>query len=118
MPAISDYQRFIKQKKIGIAKESTTSGSMIAHGGGSEVRYYGPRYASDFIEGGLLKESDIPSQFHRALVAYVLMEYFEGKDPAQSAVWERVWRKKVREGRSLADDDYDAEPVQLRTHDF
>ncbi len=119
MPIISDYEWFVKGKRLGIGKLSTSTGSLTAPGAGSDVRYQGVRLADDFTEGNLTHESEIPSRFHRALIAYVLMTHFEdGGDDKKGVRWERVWGKYLRKGRAVSDGNIKTGPVQLMGHDF
>ena len=119
MPTISDFEWFIKGKQLGIAKQSSSSDSMTAGGGGSIVRYTGPRYPAPFTEGALTQESEIPEQFHRGLVAYVLMTEFEDiGDERGAAIQEKIWKKAVSDGKIMADDDLQTSAVEIRPHTF
>ena len=119
MPTLSDFEWWTKGSDIGIGEWSATSDSVSAPGAGVVIRYYGPRYPDDFEEDNMTQESEIPSQFHKALYAHVLMEFYaeEGDDRA-AARWERIWNRAVREGNAYAFKEKRTGPVLIRPQDF
>lgn len=119
MPTLSGFTWFIKGRQLGIAQESPTTGSMIATTDNIVIDYQGPRYANKLEEDNLLAEPEIPPEFHRALIAYVLMEYFEEQgDIKNYRIWELVWRRKLNRARALASEDLRRGPIHLMRHDF
>ena len=119
MPDLSAFKWWTKENKIGIGQPSSTTAGISAPGKGIVIRYYGPRYPDDFVENNLTQESEIPSQFHRALYAHVLMDFYaeEGDDRA-AARWERIWRRAVRNGNAYAFKEKRTGPVLIRPQDF
>ena len=115
---ISAFEWWIKEGLLGIGQQSSVTGTFSAESSSNEIRYTGPRYADDFT-GALTQESQIPSQFHRALYAHVLMEHFEEQGQIRTArLWERIWGKLVREGRAYAFQDRTSAPINVVPHDF
>lgn len=114
--SISDFEWWVKEGLLGIGQQS--SGAFSPPSDNTEIRYTGPRYPEDFT-GALTQESEIPSQFHRALYAHVLMEHFEEQgQPRTARVWERIWDKLVREGRAYAFQDKTSAPISIVPQDF
>ncbi len=114
--SISNFEWWIKENLLGIGQQSASTFS--APSDDTEIRYTGPRYADAFT-GALTQESEIPSQFHRALYARVLMEHFEEQGQIRAArTWERIWDKLVREGRAYAFQDKTSAPIAVVPQDF
>lgn len=119
MPDLSDFEWWTKGNQIGIGEWSATTDDVSAPGGGVVIRYYGPKYPDDFVEDNPTQESEIPSQFHRALYAHVLMEFYaEEGDDRSSARWERIWRRLVRDGNSYAFKEKRTGPIGVKPQDF
>ena len=116
---ISNFEWWIKENLLGIGQQSASTAAFSAPSDDTEIRYTGPRYADDFIVGTPTQESEIPSQFHRALYARVLMEHFEEQGQLRTArTWERIWDKLVREGRAYAFQDRTGAPIDVVPHDL
>ena len=119
MPTISEYEWFVKNDRLGVGKESSTTSSMIAAGSGSTVRYAGVKLAASFIEGNLTQESEIPKRFHRALVAHVLMTRFEDQgNQKKASLWRTIWNGYKRDAAAQADKGKTDGPVHLKSHDL
>lgn len=119
MPTLSGFKWWTKGGNIGLGQPSSTTDDVSAPGADVVIRYYGSRYPDDFVENNLTQESEIPSQFHRALYAHVLMEFYadEGDDRA-FARWERIWNRTVRKGNAYAFKEKRTGPVHTVPHDF
>lgn len=119
MPTLPGFEWWTKGGDIGIGEWSATSDDVSAPGADVVIRYYGPRYPDDFVENNMTQESEIPSQFHKALYAHVLMEFYaeEGDDRAAGR-WERIWRRAVRDGNAYAFKEKRTGPVRTLPHDF
>lgn len=107
MASTSDYNWWIKERKLGIGKYNATSTDLAAHAGFALVRYRGTAYAKHFTED-LKEESQLPKHLHRALLAGFLRNYYEDKpmktesDTINQRVWSGVYDKLVRKGREYA----------------
>ncbi len=119
MPTTSDFGWWIKEKQIGIGEESQTTTDISAPGADVVIRYYGPRYADDFVEDAMQQESNIPRHLHRALAAHVLMEHYEEEGRYKDAlVWEKIWNKKVRDGQAMAFKNKETGPILPRPQEY
>jgi len=66
------------------------------------VRYFGVKLAADFTTD-LSEESDLPSPYHRALLAGVMRNFAEDDDNFQTALyWREVYRELRREAKREA----------------
>ena len=91
---------WIKGDEIGIGVLSGSTVTLIASV--LAVRYFGVKLADDFTSD-LTEESDIPSAYHRALLAGVLRNFAEDDDNFQMALyWREVYNGMRREAKKEA----------------
>lgn len=104
MASTSDYNYWVKERKLGIGKYNTTSTNITATAEFVEVGYSGPAYAKRFTED-LKEESQLPRQFHRAVLAGGLRDYYEDKpnktesDVINQRMWSGIYKRFARRGR-------------------
>lgn len=66
------------------------------------VRYFGVKLADDFTSD-LTEESDLPSTYHRALLAGVMRNFAEDDGDFQTALyWREVYRELRRDAKREA----------------
>ena len=91
---------WIKGDQIGIGVLS--GGSATPIGSDLAVRYFGVKLADDFTSD-LSEESDLPSTYHRALLAGVMRNFAEDDGDFQTALyWREVYREMRREAKREA----------------
>ncbi len=89
-----------KGNKIGIGSLSGSTVSVISST--YAVRYFGVKLVDDFTDD-LTEESDLPSTYHRALLAGVLRNFAEDDDNfKQATYWREVYNDKRREAKREA----------------
>ncbi len=91
---------WIKGDQMGIGVFSGSSPT--AYGSVSAVRYWGVKYADDFTSD-MTEESDLPSPYHRALLAGVVRNFAEDDDNFKMALyWREVYKEMRREAKREA----------------
>ena len=91
---------WIKGNQLGIGSLSGGTVSVITTT--DAVRYFGVKYADDFTTD-LTAESDIPSAYHRALIAGVIRNFAEDDDDYKTAAyWREVYKEMRREAKREA----------------
>ncbi len=97
---MSDSVWFIKGDKLAIG--SLSSGSVALIPSVYAVRYFGVKLADDFTSD-LTEESDLPSPYHRALLAGVMRNFAEDDDNFKSALyWREVYKEMRRDAKREA----------------
>ena len=77
------------------------------------VRYFGVKYADDFTTDKSL-ESNLPSSYHRALLAGVMRNFAEDDgDYKMAAYWNNLYEAKRREGKKEANIRKDGTPTSV-----
>ena len=102
---------FIKGGELGLG--NLTGSTVTAIGSVYAVRYFGVKYADDFTSD-LSEESDLPSPYHRALLAGVMRNFAEDDDNFKSALyWREVYRELRREAKREANTRKDGTPYDV-----
>ena len=100
-----------KGDTIGIG--SLSRGTVTALSSVLAVRYFGVKLADDFTTDKS-KESDLPSTYHRALLAGVLRNFAEDDDNFKMATyWREVYNDKRREAKREANTRKDGTPYDV-----
>ncbi len=102
---------WIKGDKLGLggfaAGKVAPIGSVIA------VRYFGVKLAADFTTD-LSEESELPSTYHRAILAGVMRNFAEDDDNFKAALyWREVYRELRREAKREANIRKDGTPYDV-----
>jgi hypothetical protein len=91
---------WIKGTQMGIGSVSGSTVSVITST--YAVRYWGVKLADDFTTD-LTEESDLPSTYHRALLAGVIRNFAEDDDDYKKAsYWREVYKELRREAKKEA----------------
>ncbi len=89
-----------KGNQIGIGSLSGETVSVISSV--YAVRYFGVKYADDFTSD-LTEESEIPSTYHRALMAGVMRNFAEEDGDYKMAIyWNEIYKELRREAKREA----------------
>lgn len=97
---MSSNNWWIKGDQIGIGSVSGNTVSVISSV--YAVRYWGVKLADDFTSD-LTEESDLPSPYHRALLAGVMRNFAEEDDNYKAAIyWNEVYKNLRREAKREA----------------
>lgn len=108
---MSDTVWFIKGDQIGIGVLSSGRATPIASV--LAVRYWGVKLGDDFTTD-LTEEPDLPSTYHRALLAGVMRNFAEDDDNYQTALyWREVYRELRREAKREANTRKDGTPYDV-----
>ncbi len=102
---------WIKGNEIGIGGYS--SGSVALIPSVYAVRYFGVKLADDFTTD-LTEESDLPSPYHRALLAGVMRNFAEDDENFKTALyWREVYKELRREAKREANTRKDGTPYDV-----
>ncbi len=97
---MSDNVWWIKGAQVGIGSVSGETVSVISSV--YAVRYWGVKLADDFTTD-LTEESDLPSPYHRALLAGVMRNFAEDDDNFKTALyWREVYKELRRDAKKEA----------------
>jgi len=113
---MSTYYWWIKGTQIGIG--SVSGGTASAYGSASAVRYWGVKLADDFTSD-LTEESDLPSTYHRALLAGVMRNFAEDDEKFKTALyWREVYKEMRREAKREANTRKDGTAYDVASTGF
>lgn len=113
---MSETVWWIKGDKLGIGVLS--SGKVTYLGSVQAVRYWGVKLGADFTTD-LAEEPDLPSTYHRALLAGVLRNFAEEDDNYKMALyWREVYKEMRREAKREANTRKDGTPYDVVPQGF